>query len=146
MGKPGNTVKIPTLTKDYSDQVERLLHASFTCLVEFVEKEKPGKIINWSHDKWHRSAWKEIQSLYKWWKTERPKREKLEKSLYRKGCKFKDEPNFPVPGKPGFTQMGKIHPKKKIIFAKLNKLERVWDAEDERNLIRLAKIRQYLWT
>ena len=60
-------LKINSLEKGFCDGDYLLLHAAFQILVDFVEKEEPEKIIDWSHDEKHRKAWKEVISLYKWW-------------------------------------------------------------------------------
>ena len=67
-------LKIHTLEKGWCDKDYIMLHAVFQLLVDFVEKEKPAKMIDWNWDATHRKAWKEIMSLYKWWKKERPAR------------------------------------------------------------------------
>lgn len=68
---------IHTLGKGWRDRDEILLHAAFQILVDFVEKEEPGRIINWSHDETHRHVWKEVRELYRWWKEKRPTRKSL---------------------------------------------------------------------
>ena len=67
-------LKIHTLKKGWCDKDEILLHAAFQLLVDFVEQEKPGQIIDWETDELHKKAWKEIMSLYRWWKKERAAR------------------------------------------------------------------------
>src|SRR3989338_10752837 len=74
MGKAQATaLKIDTLKKGWHDKDEILLHAAFQLLVDFIEKEHPERI-GWSADKMHRQVWREIKSLYKWWKKTRPAR------------------------------------------------------------------------
>ena len=67
-------LKINTLGKGWYDKDEVLLHAAFQLLTDFIEQEKPDKIVDWNANKLHRKAWKEIKSLYGWWKKERPAR------------------------------------------------------------------------
>lgn len=55
------------LPPGYYDKPELILHASFSLLANFVEREKPGEHIDWSHDDPHQKAWSEIQDLYQWW-------------------------------------------------------------------------------
>lgn len=67
------TLKIQTLDKQWHDRDEILLHAAFQVLVDFIESEQPDRTIDWNADELHKGAWKEIKSLYKWWKeTELP--------------------------------------------------------------------------
>lgn len=66
-------LKLQTLTKGWHDRDEILLHACFQVLVDFMEQEKPERII-WNVDELQKNAWKEIKSLYNWWKRVRPAR------------------------------------------------------------------------
>lgn len=59
-------LKIQTLDKGWHDKDEVLLHAAFQLFVDFVEKERPDKIVDWNANDLHRHARKEIKSLYKW--------------------------------------------------------------------------------
>ena len=67
-------LKIRTLEKGWYDKDEELLHAAFQLLTDFIEQEKPDKIVDWNADESDRKAWKEIKSLCSWWKKERPAR------------------------------------------------------------------------
>jgi hypothetical protein len=67
-------LKINTLEKGWYGKDEVLLHAAFQLLMDFVEQERPDKIVDWNANELHRKAWKEIQLLYSWWKKERPAR------------------------------------------------------------------------
>jgi hypothetical protein len=63
---------IRTLKAGWHDKDKVMLHAAFQLLVDFVEQEQPDKYIDWSHDRTHRQAWKEIRTLYRWWTTTKP--------------------------------------------------------------------------
>jgi len=139
-------LKISSLEKGFCDRDYLLLHAAFQVLVDFVEKEKPGKAINWNSDKGHRRAWKEIESLYKWWTKVRPARKSPldEKGLKKPPFRFKE-----VPG----TNVSQLAPYNKKRYAKYDKaikkemvLGNKWKEEDTRNLHRLINIRDFLWT
>jgi len=60
-------LKITTLDKGWHDKDEVLLHAAFQLLTDFVEGERPEKIVDWDFDGQHKVVWAEINSLYKWW-------------------------------------------------------------------------------
>ena len=87
-------LKIHTLKKGWCDKDEILLHAAFQLLVDFVEQEKPGQIIDWEADELHKKAWKEIMSLYRWWKKERPARKSPldDKRIKKPPLKFEEIP------------------------------------------------------
>ena len=95
MGKAQVTaLKIQTLKKGWHDKDEILLHAAFQLLVDFIEKEQPEKIVDWNTNKRHRQAWREIKSLYRWWKETRPRRRTPldDKKLRKPTLKFKKVP------------------------------------------------------
>lgn len=90
-------LKINTLRGGcWHDKDKILLHVAFQLLVDFVEQEQPAKLIDWSADARHRKAWKEIMSLYRWWKKERPKRKSV---LDRKNIKRPAYKTEKIPGK-----------------------------------------------
>jgi hypothetical protein len=64
-------LKIDTLNSQWHDQDQIMLHAAFQCLVDFIEKEKPGEVVeDWKGmgaEAW--GAWLEMNRLYWWWKT-----------------------------------------------------------------------------
>jgi hypothetical protein len=139
-------LKIHSLDKGWHDKDIILLHAVFQLLLDFVEHEKPGKIIDWQADKLHRDAWKEIQSLYKWWKNDRPARKS---PLDDKRIKI---PTMEFEEVPGSQLMKLIEPDKKkyatycAASKKYRKLVDKWEEEDQKNLHRLIEIRRFLWT
>ena len=139
-------LKIETLEKGWHDKDEILLHAAFQLLVDFVEKEDPGRIVNWNSDESHKRAWKEIRELYKWWKEKRPSRKGPldDKKLKIPPMKFKKIPGSELsqlvePDK-------KKHAKYYQALKKHWRLEKKWEEEDQRNLHRLVEIRGFLWT
>ena len=46
-------LRIQTLEKGWCDKDRVMLHAAFQLLVDFLEKEKPDEIVDWSHDADH---------------------------------------------------------------------------------------------
>ena len=139
-------LKIEGLEKGWCDKDLLLLHAAFQILVDFVEKEIPGTIIDWNWDKGHQKAWAEINSLYNWWTRIRPQRKSPVdyKKLKRPRFKFKK-----LKGK----EFGELIRPDKRKYAKYYKavkkeeeLENKWLNEDNGNLCRLISIRTYLWT
>ena len=145
-------LKINTLKKGWADRKDLLLHANFQILVDFVEKESPFKFIDWNSDEAHINAAKEIRSLYRWWVKLRPNRPD-----YYKELEENEIPSFEEMSEPIYSNDGKtiehyrlIKPPKKYskydkISKKMSKLEIKWKAEDQKNLLRLVAIRQFLW-
>jgi hypothetical protein len=140
------TLKIQTLDKAWHDRDELLLHAAFQVLVDFVENEHPDRIIDWKSDALYKKAWKEITSLYTWWKETRPARRSPldEQGLAKPPLKFRKIP--------GSDRYGTVEPDRKKYAAyyralkKHSRLEEKWHVEDQRNLHRLIEIRPFLWT
>ncbi len=139
-------LKIQTLAKGWCDKDEVLLHAAFQLLVDFVEQEHPAKVTDWTWNAERRRAWKEIASLYRWWKEQRPARKSPldDKNLHKPPFRFKK-----VPGTALLTLVDVDRKKYAEYYRALKKdwaLEQKWVEEDQRNLHRLVEIRGFLWT
>lgn len=126
--RPRNVIKIKTLPRSYSDPREKLLHAAFAMLVEYVEEEM--HIVDWPYmtdvegelfpykvgepEREHREkskrAYDAMMDLYRWWTVVRP----LEQ-----------------------TRLDEIYDVEE---------EMRLDDKDDAQLKRLADIRQYLWS
>jgi|GEM_PF-256768 hypothetical protein len=139
-------LRIHTLESGWCDKDCVMLHALFQLLVDFVEHEKPDQIVDWDSDPDHKHAWKEIQSLYRWWTKTRPARKS---PLDEKGLK---KPPIGWKKLPG-TDLRRLvdYDKKKyasyvLALKKYRRIEKEWDKEDQKNLHRLIEIRQFLWT
>lgn len=132
-----NRVKIKSLKPGYYDIDYRMLHACFQLLVDYVENERPFEIIDWDHDDESRQIAQEIKELYYWWKNEYPMRREpihdIDESLV---------PPLTVVCRGDLTE----YPAWEEACKKTQELEERWDREDDENLIRLMKIRPYLWT
>lgn len=147
-----NQVKLD-LEHGYYDIDTRLIHANFCLLCEFIEKEKPFEFINWDADEEHKHAAKEMKELYHWWKNvypyyndhdpingvEAPKREF---KVYKRD--EDGDPQYYI------WEIVKGEEEKDEKFRKACKLsfeyEKKVHQEIEDNLIRLIKIRSFLWT
>ena len=145
-------LKINTLKKGWADRKDLLLHANFQILVDFVEKESPFKFIDWNSDVAHINAAKEIRLLYRWWVKLRPNRPDYYKELEENEIPSLEEMLEPIYSNDGKTieHYRLIKPSKKYLkynkaSKKMVKLERKWEEEDQKNLLRLAAIRQFLW-
>lgn len=66
--QPANVLKIESLSDDWCDKDEVILHACFQILKDFVEQEKEMiEVIDWEHTEEAKNAKSEIDVLYKWW-------------------------------------------------------------------------------
>jgi hypothetical protein len=130
----------------WHDKNKILLHAAFQLLVDFVEQEQPAKLIDWSADARHRKAWKEIMSLYRWWRKERSARKSI---LDRKNVKYPPHKAEKIPGKDAWKWIEPDRKKYAAYYRLMKKSwrqEAKWVAEDQKNLHRLIDIREHLWT
>lgn len=71
-----HVLHIRSLKPGWCDTDHRLLHASFTLLEDYVEREKPFKIIEWNDSDESREFANEIHSLYLWWKRYKTRNER----------------------------------------------------------------------
>ena len=74
--RPSNLLKIDSLTEEWCDKDEVMLHACFQLLVDCIEKEEllTGHT-NWNADKKHQNAKTEIETLLSWWKKRKEQNE-----------------------------------------------------------------------
>lgn len=137
-------LKIHSLDRKWHDKDEVLLHAAFQLLLDFIEQEEPATFIDWNTSTSEKQAWREIKSLYRWWKIRRPSRKHPldDKKLAIPPFKFKRIPDSDL------YQM--VEPDKKKYAAyyralrQFGRRERKWYEEDQRNLHRLINVRGFL--
>ncbi len=141
----GNLLKISALkkTSEWCDKDRVLLYACFQILVDFIEKEKPQRIVDYKHDREQKAQWKELQTLYHYWKIDRPRLEKeSEKALMKSGIKMVDG----KPAKPGApSQEVKFIFKDRRASNRHNYLYDKIHRLDDEMLRRLIAIRHHLW-
>lgn len=144
---------------EWMDLSERLLYCPFDALVSFVEKEIAWMWVICNKEdmpkinRVKKMFWRseelglkylrreqtftkeypqqaanaaEIEDLYLWWKYERPARANVDELYPWWECANKED--------------------KEVIRLKYRNLERLYEEEDEANLIRLIKVRKGLWT
>lgn len=141
----GNILKITTIPRnsEWWDKDAVLLHACFQILVDFIEKERPQRIVDYNHDRKHRMEWKELQTLYRYWKKERPKLEKdAHKALMKSGIQMVND-GPPTPG--AASHPVKFIFKDKKAYRLHNRLDDKLQRLDDEMLQRLINIRQDLW-
>lgn len=134
-----------SLEPGYWDPDTRMFTAAFDLLSEFVEHERgPNQHVDWDAEEPHRSAWKEMNELYEWWK-DRPNREDRWE---------KENPEPPIDDdlKDGFfKRFQQQHRDRPCVIAygewamRHHKQSDEWDQEDDDMFIRLVKIRRFMW-
>lgn len=145
-------LKMTSLEKGYYDVDTLMLHANFQLLVDYVEKEDALNFIDWSDNKKSRAIEKEIKYLYNWWKTERFKRDEITENFMSniKCAKPKKSEWFrPSKSFKGCSELVNLRDKYPEYFKAVDTYMKMQDnnyEEDTLNLIRLIKIRGYLWT
>ena len=145
-------LKISSLEKGWANRDDLLLHASFQILIDFVERERPFEIVDWKQDQKHSEAAKEIRYLYRWWAKLRPNRHDPMDDLKENERPSSEEQLKPVYDNDGktiihyeLTNQSEKYPKYYAMLEKSWRLEKKWQDEDQANLIRLIKIRRFLW-
>lgn len=128
-------VKLRFLKPAYYDPDTRMIHAMFTILSDFIERE--AERVNWDATEEHRHVKKEMEELYLWWKNSYLKRR---------------EPILDVPDEDMPDNMLESLGKSQVMYPVWHKaceatwkLEREWHEEDIVNMTRLVKIYSYLW-
>lgn len=136
-------IKPKTLEPAYHNEYDLILHASFHVLTEFVEYEEKEGIVDWRGTPEHSEFWDEAHRLVYWWKHIRP---------YREDWLERD---YPYPDGPiGSKKMWVLYDKYKHTdeykeWSRISKIrqkyEKQFEIDDESYLIRLTKIRMFLW-
>jgi hypothetical protein len=137
------------LTPTYHDDVEMLIHAMFQVLVNSVEEDLwlERRVYYHADEDGHadldwdgRDSWQEIATLYDWWINVRPAREQAERDALHV---WHDE--FQKVGGFDRLKMGRSTEENR-----LNDIYRAREAfalqDDEAMMIRLCKMRNWLWT
>jgi len=141
---PYNVVHIKTLPRQWSDRDTIMLHAMFQILIDYVEKEEPFELINWESDSEHSASAKDIKYLYDWWKKNHdydPWNDPvLVKEYDELEAKYGEFASIKEDGEVIFNEAFRENSKK------FHQREIEWEREVEENLIKLIKIRGYLWT
>ncbi len=75
-------LKIHSLENSWCDRDKLLLHADFQILVDYVDKESPGTLVDWNSSKELKKAWDNICNLYEWWTKKRPEIEHPLEDIY----------------------------------------------------------------
>lgn len=123
-----------SLEPGYWDPDTRILYATMDLVKEFVEETED--VIDWEADEAHAWAWSDLQAVYKWWTDKYPYRENKLPDLpdvpIRKIAneEYKDDPDVKE-----WKRIAEIH----------GMMEEQWVKEEEEMLMRVMRIRKFLW-
>ena len=126
----------------WCDKDHVMLLACFQLLVDFVEKEKPQKFVDFVHDKNQRLQWKEILALRKYWKKDRPA---MEKEITKVRLKWgRSRKTRMEPAGKNLVREVVLHEDRRA-WNQLRRLEDRFEKKEDEMLGRLIGIRKHLW-
>ena len=121
----------------------RMLYGMMNLLIEFLEKEKPFETIDFDFSPTWKSVKKEIIAIRDWWLNYDNRKVEIEEALNKwdvsKFGNCKDEEWIQLINKSDTKET-------KELIDNLSALETKLEQEEKKMLIRLIKIRKYLWT
>lgn len=144
-----NHVRIRSLPPTWTDCTEKLPHAMFQMLSDYMEKEKPGEVIDWSWCSEQANTWKEIQELYDWWNNVYLKFDIWKEAPIRDRFKPTASRTPAGDGLSLYSQEWSSPEDRKeweADWARHAALEKDMECQLTENCIRLIKIRESLWT
>lgn len=130
-----NIIKVPMKVTPWMDKDHLMLLVNMKLLVDYVEEERPFELINWDHDVVNANARKEIEEIYKWWKNYENRQKEIDNVLHEWYLSTQLQSDNQEAVK-----------KEKELFDKQSLMETKLDEEEQDMLIRLIKIRRFLWT
>lgn len=168
---PYNVIKIKTLSSHWNDLDQVLLHVNFQILTDFIECELDGKqeLVNIEEElnslkesynldqlvKYEANLKKqnentiELFRLYNWWTVDRPLREKNYPKFPEKNKGIEDK-STPILNEYGDVVAYKYNHVHDPEFSKwaleYHDFEEKCQIEDDENLVKLIKLRSYLWS
>jgi len=124
------------------DTDSRMLYGLMNLLEEFIVEEKAFEWIEWNSDDAHRHVGEEMRLISAWWKNYDNRLKEIDDALSKwHDTKFTGgEDNWIEDINKGDT------PETEMLYDHLYKLEADLEVEEEDMLIRLIKIRKFLWT
>lgn len=126
-----------SLEPNYYDPDTRILYATMDMVKEFVDITQ--HTIEWEDNEHHAAVWKELQIVYGWWTDKYPTREEELPD-------FPDVDNVKILGEHSEEHKDDADVIEWRRVADLHhKIEEEWDREEEEMLIRVMKLRKYLW-
>ena len=130
---------------EWWDTDSKILHGVMCLLVDYVDKERCFEKIDWDSDVESKFVKKEIIEIYDWWKDYNNREKEIDEKLHEWHSEtFGNDDEDPI------NDLMKLNDpaseKSKVLFKELNDLEKKLNDEETDMLIRIIKIRKYLWT
>ena len=126
----------------YYDTDSRMLYGMMSLLCQYIEIEKPMESINWMDEENHFCVYFSMMDAYIWWKNYENRTKEIDRALdtwYASEKKNKNDDWLANINKPQSKDSEKL-------FKHLHELEAQLEKEEEEMLVRLVRIRKYLWT
>ena len=128
----------------YYDTDTRMLYGMMSLLVQYIEVEKPLEHINWSDDDSHFIAYYNMIDIYIWWKNYENRKDEICKALDTWYESSKEDKGG---GDNWLANINKpASEKSNKLLDKLHKLEQKLVEEETEMIVRLVRIRTFLWT
>lgn len=133
-----------TLKPSYCDQDIRILHGVMECFVDFFETSSHK--LDWTDTEKTEQVYAEMKEIYDWWTNKRKNRD----TFTIQGEKLKERPKLPKQ----WDIMATITPeyKSEPLVREYNKISKKywknqddWEKLETEMLIRVIKIRKYMW-
>ena len=133
-------------TWGWYDRSELILFANMALLRDFIEKEKAfDSYVDWDSDEQHKTARLEMLTIYDWWMKGRPAEHKKEDELLE--AAYPNPFDFePVPGSNLLRLKNDETPELRKLRDQCRDMETLLEEKDEEMMIRLIKVRGYMWT
>lgn len=130
----------------WHDRSELILFANMALLRDFIEKEKAFEChVNWDEEEHHIAAKKEMLTIYDWWTkgraAEHKKEDELLEAAYPNPFEFE-----PIPGSSMLRLKNDETPELRKLRDQCREMEDALEEKDEEMMIRLIKVRGYMWT
>lgn len=125
----------------WHDTDTKILYAIMKLVVDYVEGEEPFKHINWDSDEGHVTAAKDIKEVYFWWKNYENRQKEINIALdnwYVSSFPDKED----VLERLNFVKTDES----KQLFDHHSELELQLLKEEEEMMIKIIKVRGYMWT
>jgi len=124
------------------DTDSRMLYGLMSLLIEYIEKEKAFERIEWNSDEYHKKAYEEMVAIRDWWLNYDNRQKEISDALTvwhdAKFTSGEDDWIEDINREDTLEQ--------KALSDKLHGLEGGLLQEEEEMMIRLIKIRGFLWT
>ena len=127
-------VKLRFLKPGYYGVHDRMVHAMFTLLCEYIEKSRDARETDWDAMPDTQKAWGEMNELYAWWHN----------SYLKRREPVLDVPNDEVPPMVDLNKSQELYPVWHEACQQTIELEKKWHEEDIVNTRRLLEVRRYM--